>query len=346
MSVPPLDHLAVLSDDVGVIQHALENVPNRKTGYCTDDVSRAFMVALAYLRLYPSDKIAPRLASTYLSFLEHAQLDDGRFHNFMDYDRRWLDEIGTHDSCGRAIWALGYGVANAPTQAWRSVCMRLLDRTIPSLESLEYIRSRAYAALGLAHAGAALKDSKYSGALRYLADEILASYEAEASHDWRWFEGRMTYDNARLPEALIRAAQNLEERRYGEAGLASLAFYESVTIENGIHVPIGNDGWYFRGERRARYAQQPLEACAMVDAELAAFDLTGDAAHFATAELALEWYYGKNSRGITMANGGGCYDGLGEDDINLNMGAESTLALLSAAYATAARRARVLRAVR
>jgi hypothetical protein len=338
--------LAVLSDDVGVIQHALENVPNRKTGYCTDDVARAFMVALAYLRLSPSDKLGQRLASTYLSFLEHAQLDDGRFHNFMDYDRRWLDEIGTHDSCGRAIWALGYGVANAPTQTWRSVCTRLLDRTIPSLESLEYIRSRAYAALGFAHAYSALKDPKYKVALGYLASEVLAPYQATATEDWRWFEDRMTYDNARLPEALIRAGQALKESRYGEAGLAALAFYESVTIENGIHVPIGNDGWYVRGGPRARYVQQPLEACAMVDAELAAFDLTGDAGHFATAELALEWYYGKNSRGVTMANGGGCYDGLAEDAVNLNMGAESTLALLSAACTMAARRARVLRAVR
>jgi hypothetical protein len=192
----------------------------------------------------------------------------------------------------------------------------------------------------------ALRTKNYSDALRYLADEILASYEADADEEWPWFEDRMTYDNARLPEALLRAGQVLQEPRYGEVGLATLAFYESVTTESGVHVPIGNDGWYIRAGPRARYAQQPLEACAMVDAELAAFDLTGDAGHVAAAELALDWYYGKNSRGITMANGGGCYDGLSEDSINPNMGAESTLALLSAAFTMAARRARVLRAVR
>jgi hypothetical protein len=336
----------VLSDDVGVIQHALENVPNRKTGYCTDDVARAFMVVLAHLRLAPSDKPSQRLASTYLAFLQHAQLDDGRFHNFMDYDRRWLDEIGTHDSCGRAIWALGYGVAHAPVQTWRRVCATLLDRTLPSLEALEYVRSRAYAVLGFAHAQAARAESKYGEALRYLGGEILGAYQANAADDWPWFEDRMTYDNARLPEALIRAGQVLKDPRYGEAGIAALRFYESVTIENGMYVPIGNDGWYRRGGPRARYDQQPLEASAMVDAELAAFDVTGDAGHFAGAQLGLEWFYGKNSRGIVMANGGGCYDGLGEDAVNPNMGAESTLALLSAAYAMAARRARVLRAVR
>lgn len=336
----------MLTDDVGVIQHAVENVPNRTFGYCTDDVARAFMVALSYLRLTPTDKTSLRFASTYLAFLQHAQLDDGRFHNFMDYDRRWLDEIGTHDSCGRAIWALGYGLANAPSKGWRIVCGRLLERTVPSLELLEYLRSRAYAALGFAHAYAAVRDERYRDGLRYLADEILAAYDANAGDEWRWFENRMSYDNARLPEALIRAGQVLGEPRYGEAGLAALAFYEQVTIENGVYVPIGNEGWYERGGIRARYVQQPLEACAMVDAELAAFDATGDAVHFSTAELALEWYYGKNLRGIAMANGGGCYDGLAEDSVNGNMGAESTLALLSAASSMAARRARVLRAVR
>ena len=336
----------MLTDDVGIIQHALENVPNRKFGYCTDDVARAFMVVLAYLRLAPNDKLAARSASTYLAFLQHAQLDDGRFHNFMDYDRRWLDEVGTQDSCGRAIWGLGYGVANAPGKVTRRVCATLLDRTLPSLESLEYLRSRAYAALGFAYAYAASREQKYAAALRQLADSILAAYEATAEPAWPWFEETMTYDNARLPEALIRAGEALQEPRYGQTGLAALSFYESVTMENGIHVPIGNDGWYVRGGHRARYVQQPLEACAMVDAELAAFDATGAARHVSIAEAALEWYYGKNSRGVVMAAGGGCLDGLGEDSVNPNMGAESTLALLSAAYSMAARRARVLRAVR
>jgi hypothetical protein len=338
--------LVALSDDVGIAQHALETVPNRKFGYCTDDVARAFMVVLAHARLLPSERTNQRLASIYLSFLQHAQLDDGRFHNFMAYDRTWIDEIGTHDSCGRAIWALGYGVANAPTEPWRRVCGTLLDRALPSLESLEYIRSRAYAALGLADAHAAVNEPRYAAGLKYLADEILAVYDANGEEDWRWFEAAMTYDNARLPEALLRAGQVLSDARYTEAGLTTLKFYEGVTMENGIHVPIGNDGWYFRGGPRARYVQQPLEACAMVDAELAAFDATGAAAHFAAAEVALEWYVGKNSRGIAMAHGGGCYDGLGENDVNHNEGAESTLAFLAAAYAMALRRARVLRAVR
>ncbi len=322
------------------------SVPNRKTGYCTDDVSRAFVVTLEYLRVNPNDRLSARLASTYLAFLQHAQMDDGRFHNFMDYDRRWSDEVGTPDSCGRAIWALGFGLANAPTKPWRSVCATLLNRALASLGRLDFARSRAYAAIGLAHACAATNAPAYSDGLRMIAGELLDAYDAVASPEWQWFENAMSYDNARLPEAMIRAAGVLAEPRFREAGLSSLAFCERVTIEDGIYVPIGNDGWYHRDGRRARYAQQPLEAYAMVDAELAAFDLTGDARHYTNAELAMEWYHGKNSRGIEMAQGGGCYDGLEEGTVNYNMGAESTLAFLAAAAALAVRRARVLRAIR
>jgi hypothetical protein len=340
-----LEHLAVLSDDTGVIQHAVESVPNRSTGYCTDDVARAFMVVLARLRLAPRDELARRLASTYLSFLEAAQLDDGRFHNFMSYERNWLDDVGTQDSCGRAMWALGYGMRYAPTQAWRRVCRTLFERGLGAIDSFEFIHPRAYTLLGLSHAHAALRERPYVTAVRYLGDSLFNSYEAECSGDWEWFAPVMTYDNARLPEALIRAGSALSELRFGEVGLTALAFYERVTLGTGIFVPIGNQGWYPRGGSRAVYAQQPLEAVALIDAELAAFDATGDPQRFANAELGLAWYYGKNTRSETMAHGGGCYDGLDEHAINRNMGAESTLALLAGAYALGERQVRTLNAV-
>lgn len=334
-----------MSDDVGVIQHALDAIPNRKTGYCTDDIARAFIVVLQRMKLSPPDERAERLATTYLAYLEHAQLSDGRFHNFMGYDRRWLDKVGSQDSCGRAIWALGYGVAHAPSESWQRACRRLLDRAAASIESLEYLRSQAFAVLGLAHA--VPHDGGHAKALHYLAERLLASYAKARSGDWLWFEDILTYDNARLPEALLRAGQVLQEERFAEVGLASLGFYERVTIEDGVFVPIGNEGWYKRGRKRARYAQQPLEAYALVDAELAAFAVTRQSAHLANADRGLGWYYGKNSRGITVAAaGGGCYDGFGKATINHNMGAESTLALLAAAFTIAEHRLHVLRAVR
>jgi len=343
--LPSLEHLVALSDDTGIIQHACETVPNRATGYCTDDVARAFMVVLARLRTAPRDEIALRLASTYLSFLQSAQLRDGRFHNFMSYERTWLDDIGTQDSCGRAMWALGYGIRHAPTQAWRRVCRALFDRGLGAIDTFEYLHPRAYTMLGLAQAYETLRETPYAAALRYLGDGLANAFEAESSDDWPWFARAMTYDNARLPEALIRAGFALGDPRYAEIGAKTLAFYERVTILDGVFVPIGNRGWYERNGERALYGQQPLEACALIDAELAAFDATADGAHLANAELGLAWYYGKNSRAETMAHAGGCYDGLEEDAVNRNMGAESTLALLSGSYAMGERQTRTLRAV-
>jgi len=292
------------------------------------------------LQAVPRDELAARLASTYLSFLESAQLPDGRFHNFMSYSRAWLDDVGTQDSCGRAMWALGYGMRYAPSPAWRRLCATLFDRGLQSITTFEFVHPRAYALLGLSHSYAARHSGRDIAAMRYLADSLMGAYAEEHGDDWPWFVPVMTYDNARLPEALIRAGNALSDATYRETGLAALAFYERVTLETGVYVPIGNRGWYPRGGPRATYAQQPLEASALIDAELAAFDATADSACIVNAELGLAWFYGKNSRSETMAHGGGCYDGLDEHDVNRNMGAESTLALLAGAYAVGALRMR------
>ncbi len=344
--VPGLEHVVTLSDDVGIVQHATESVPNRSTGYCTDDVARAFMVTLARLRQVPQDAQAHRLAGIYLAFLHDAQIPDGRFHNFMSYDRTWLDAVGTHDSCGRAIWALGYGARFAPDAPWRRVCAAMLDRALTGIPWLTYERSEAYAMLGLAHAVAADGGAHLRSSLRHLADRSAARLDEATREEWVWFDECLTYDNARLPEALLRAASALDDAAYARVGLASLGFLEGVVFEGGCFVPIGNDGWYRRGGARARFAQQPLEAAAMVQAELAAHALTHEARYLTAAETAFAWFHGKNLLGVTMAQGGGCYDGLEHDGPNRNMGAESTLAYLAASYALAEARPSELRAAR
>ena len=343
---PSLDHVLTLTDGCGIIQHAFESIPNRSTGYCTDDVSRAFIVALMRGRVAPRDQEAARISSIYLSFLHDAQLADGRFHNFMSYDRGWLDAVGTHDSCGRALWSLGYGVRYAPTGAWRRVCRQLLDRGLQAIDWLDFPRAEAYAMIGLAHAAVAEAAPGYRSALRHLAERAVARFNDSRDEGWTWFEDIMTYDNARLPEALIKAGLALEDTTFVDVGREALDFYEGIVFEDGIFVPIGNDGWYRKGGPRARFAQQPLEAVAMVDAELTAFAIDQDPSRLIGAELALAWYYGKNSLGVAIASGGGCYDGLDTMGVNRNMGAESTLAHLAAAYALAEHRQSVLRIAR
>jgi hypothetical protein len=345
---PSLDHLIALSDDTGIVQHAVLDVPNRSTGYCTDDVARAFIVACLASSHERLRTDALRLARIYLSFLHDAQLPDGRFHNFMSFDRKWLDEAGSEDSIGRAIWALGVGVRCAPKASWRSLCDEMVMRAAPRALDFTFLRARAYAALGLTQVYDATGRTRtdLAAILRQLGDALMTAHASASCAGWDWFEDVMTYDNARLPEACLRIGIVLDDRRLIDLGLQTLRFYESVSVEDRTFVPIGNMGWHERGGRRARYGQQPLEAAAMVDAALVAQAATGEIRYRRLAETALEWFYGRNSRDAVMASGGGCFDGLEELGVNRNMGAESTLAYLAGALVMAQPATEVLRIAR
>ncbi len=342
--------MAALSDDTGIIQHATHDVPNRSTGYCTDDVARAYAVALAALEAEPQSAVAARMATTYLAFLHDAQTADGRFHNFMGFDRAWLDTVGSEDSFGRAMRALGYAMRYAPRASWRSVSKQLFDRAFGALDSLSYPRARAYALVGLADAweaeGRPEGSRSYAVAMRAQADALKACYMDARDGGWQWFEESLTYDNARLPEAMLRAGLALRDDELVAIGLRTFGFYERTTVEHGIFVPIGNDGWYRRGGPRARYGQQPLEAAALIDAALAAREATGDPAFGAAAQVGLEWFYGRNSAGAVLVRRGGCADGIEASGPSANMGAESTLAYLASSYALQIRPVKVLEVAR
>jgi hypothetical protein len=333
---PVLDHLVTMTDDVGMFQHARFDVPNRSFGYCTDDVARALMVAIEATRDRATEQIGARLVTTYLAFLYDAQLPDGWFHNFMGYDRRWQDNRGTHDSLGRAIWGLGHCIARAPRDAWRRVAREQLHAAIPHVSGLPHLRSLAYSALGLAAvATAEPADARITDALRAAVAPISAAYRAVATPEWRWCEEMMTYDNARLCEALIRAGVVLGDHALVREGREMLAFYAGIVVEDGMFVPIGNDGWYRRGGPRARFGQQPLEAAALVSASLAAHAATGDAAYQTLAGIAGDWYFGRNTHRFLMVTNGGCRDGIDPTGVSPNMGAESTLAYLMSAISLA-----------
>ncbi|MEO6991690.1 MAG: hypothetical protein ABI346_06875 [Candidatus Baltobacteraceae bacterium] len=343
---PALTHLAALTDEVGVIQHATYDIPNRSTGYCTDDVARAFIVTCLAGSFPALRAEAERLGRIYLSFLFDAQRGDGRFHNFMSYERRWLDETGTEDSNGRAIWALGVGARSARREGWRELCGSMLAKALPAVSKFRYPRARAFAALGIVEAiRADVEPERGRALLSQIAEGLQARFRRERRAGWDWFENELTYDNARLCEALIRIGSVCEDPEAAELGLRTLRFYERVVFDGATFVPIGNQGWYVRGGERALYGQQPLEATATIDAELAAYEATGDMAHRAFAGRALAWFFGENSRGLPLVLGDGCRDGLEAYGPNANMGAESTLAYLAGALVLARpRRSVVLRA--
>ncbi len=344
---PVLDHLVTMTDDVGIFQHARFDVPNRSFGYCTDDVSRALIVAIEATRDRATEQIGAKLVTTYLAFLFDAQLPDGWFHNFMGYDRRWQDHRGTHDALGRAMWGLGHCVLRSPRDAWRRVAREQFDAALPHVAGLYHVRSLAYAALGLvAVAAAEPGDAKILDALRAAVTPIAAAYRSVSQPGWQWCEEVMTYDNARLCEALIRAGAVLGDYALLRDGLAMLDFYASVVIEDGTFVPIGNDGWYPRGGVRARFGQQPLEAAALVAAALAAYAATGEPRYETLAGIAGDWYFGRNTHGFLMVTNGGCRDGIDDNGVSPNMGAESTLAYLMSALALADSQQQPLRIAR
>jgi predicted dehydrogenase len=332
--MPTIDLRALqrMTDDTGLFQHAIYSVPDPNHGYCIDDNARALIAALLHSRLRGHDERTLPI-HTYLAFLTYAFNEEtGRFRNFMAYDRRWLEAAGSEDSQGRALWALGLASAMTSSADVAQLAEHLFVRAMPAAASFDAIRSRAFALLGLVPFAEAHPEHQQAVALRdYLAEALLEAYHAHATDDWPWWEDIVTYDNAKLSHALLRAGQAMQRRDMIEAGLTSLAWLVEVqTSDAGCLSIIGNDGWLHHDGRRAPFDQQPLEAYALVDACLDAATITADEAWAATAWWAFRWFHGENDLGKALHDPqtGGCQDGLQPNEPNKNQGAESVLAYL------------------
>jgi hypothetical protein len=326
-------HLLTMVDDVGIIQHADGVVPLRSSGYCTDDVARLAIVALGLGRTTGAEAYDRVLARS-LGFLRHAwSAEDRGMRNFMSYDRRWLDPPHVGDHFGRSAWALGEVVAAAPVPALLEPSLALLREMLPALAEQRSPRTIAFAALGLARAGAELVGGEGTEVLGVLAARLADQQRVNGSADWYWAEDVLAYDNGRLPQALIAAGMRLGDGALVSEGMRSLGWYEG---ELGIAGPwlhlVGHRGRR-RGEpREGGGDEQPLDAAALVEAEVEAFLATGDEAHARHAVRAFEWFLGRNrlQRAVYDFATGGCHDGIGASSVNRNEGAESTLAYLQA----------------
>ncbi len=333
---PPFDltHLMRLTDDTGLIQHAKYIVPNRHTGYCLDDNARALMVCAGAFSLL-RDEEAKKLISTYFSFVHFTQNPDGRFRNFIDYQRHFLDETGSDDSFGRAFWALGYLIWRPPRDAYRSLAFECFQKALPHVRGLN-LRGKALAMLGLAaYLRCYQGDESVAGLLRECADHLLALYKKVAGDDWRWFEDIVCYDNGIMPMALFQTYALLREERYLQAARETLEFLEKSLIHEGRLSIIGSNGWYKRGGPRAQYDQQPIDATAMVLAYQSAYWVTQDKAYLRKMRLAFGWFLGENDMGMSLYDHEtkGCADGLQPEGVSLNQGGESTVSFLMALLA-------------
>ena len=326
---PPLAHLKRLTDDTGLFQHANFIIPNRRHGYCTDDNARAALVMLKYYRLYAEPE-ALRLFEIYLSFVCHAQNPDGTVHNFMDFNRNWWTNEPASDALGRVLWAFGAVVATPPSPNYLSIIKNCFDTSAHLIPELS-LRQKAYAIFGLADY---LKQfpgaSEIKRLLTITADSLVAAYEETRSADWHWFENILAYDNAIFPEALFVAALSLSKKKYLDIAEKTCDFLLRNTY-NGKHFSfIGCNGWYVKGQKKAAFDQQPIEAASTVTMLGAAFEATVNQKYLDLQRKAFDWYLGENDLHTAVYNfrTKGCYDALGPGGVNINQGAESMVSFL------------------
>ena len=329
-----LSHLKRLTDDTGLIQHAKYIVPDRHTGYCLDDNSRALMLCAWANFLVQSDE-AKELVSTYFSFTQYMQNPDGNFRNFIDYQRHFLDEKGSDDACGRALWALGYIIWRPPRNAYRSLARECFFKALTHVRGLN-LRGKALAMLGLtAYLRCYQGDESCTALLKECADYLLALYKDVATEDWKWFETIICYDNGIIPMALFQTFEILREDKYLQVAKETLDFLEKATSLNGRFSLVGTRGWYKKGGDRAQYDQQPIDATAMVLAYQSAYRATQDKEYLKKMRRAFGWFLGENDMGMSLYDHEtkGCADGLLLEGVSLNQGGESTVSFLMALLA-------------
>lgn len=328
---PKLDHLRRMTDKFGMFQHACYLVPDFKHGYCVDDNARALVIAIKHFRINNKPEIL-ELLNTYLAFVRYCQNPDGSFRNFVSVDRRFLDEVGSHDCQGRALWGLGHVIAYAPME-YQAIAKECFDMALPVLPELN-LRGAAYAMLGIYR-----YLDKYPGALDLrnglgmLADRLVEHYDAARADEWDWYEPVLAYDNGVVPRALWRATDALGNDRYVEVANKTTDWLFQQSIRDGRLSLIGSNGWYRRGDKeRAQFDQQPIDASALVSLAAAAYQVTKEQKYLRQMRMAYDWFLGSNDIGAAMYDfrSGGCADGLTPNGPSGNQGAESLLAFLHA----------------
>jgi glycosyltransferase involved in cell wall biosynthesis len=331
-----LAHLHALTDDTGLIQHATFDVPRYGEGYCLDDNARALLLMTlmedSSSALLRSSRVA---AARYLAFVAYAfNRDTGRFRNFMAYSRRWVEDVGSEDSHGRAVWALGTVVGRSADPSRQGLARELFQAALPPLTSFSSPRAWAYSLLGIEEYLRAFRGDSGAQSLRQaLVEKLVELHRVHASPDWPWFEDFLTYSNARLSQAMIISGEAMGSPEVSALGLRTLGWLADGQVSpDGCFAPVGSNGFQHRGSAKAEFDQQPVEAGAMVSACLDALRVTGDPRWAKYGRRAFDWFLGHNHLRLPVydAATGGCRDGLHPERRNENQGAESTLSFLLA----------------
>jgi hypothetical protein len=325
-------HFVAMCDDTGLFQHAVHSIPDRSHGYCVDDNARALLVA-CMLNVPGEQRLPEVLTARLAAFVQHAwNPESRRFRNFMSFDRRWLEERGSEDSHGRTLWALGECARSDASPSRRRWALALFAAALPAVESFHSPRAWAFTLLGLEGYCVAAAEDSAAGQLRILlADRLMALLSAVETPDWVWFEVGLSYDNARLPHALIAAGLSTGIEAYVAAGLRSLRWLMKLqTSDSDMFRPVGSESFGDTRRQPRAFDQQPLEATAAISACLAAWRADGDPKWRADATRAFAWFFGKNDLSAPLIDRelGACRDGLHPDRANENRGGESVVSYL------------------
>uniref|UniRef100_A0A832G825 Glycosyltransferase n=1 Tax=Ignavibacterium album TaxID=591197 RepID=A0A832G825_9BACT len=326
-------YLKKLTDSTGILQHAKYSIPNFHDGYCLDDNARALILTVLLENTSFYDEEIKNLQETYAAFLNYA-FDEKlkQFRNLLSYEKKWFEEKGSEDSNGRALWALGTIINRSKNQQLQNWAADIFIRAITNVEHFTSPRAWAFILLGITEYLSKFSGDRFVNQLRDEFEKRLINlFKTVSSNDWKWFENYLTYSNAKLSLGLITSGMNFGNQEALSIGLESLRWLCDVQKSaSGNFAPIGNDGFYHRGQKRAWYDQQPIEAFATAAASLKAYEATKDNIWLKEARLAFEWFLGRNDNQIALVehNSGACRDGLHIDRVNSNMGAESTLSYL------------------
>ncbi|MEJ7678046.1 MAG: glycosyltransferase [Segetibacter sp.] len=323
------EHVKNLTDDTGIIQHAIFNIPNRKEGYCIDDNSRALLLCVLACKDKKNQAALLPLLHVYLSFIHYMQTGNGEFKNFMSYTKFCEEERGSEDSFGRTIMALGYLANEGPSHMLIKTGAEIFTKACKHIHKLVSIRGIANSVVGICqYIKYNYPDDLKRDLVIELADKMVGMYEKNKRNNWHWFEPVLTYDNAILPLALLNAYEVTTDEVYMTVALEAMRFLESKVFHYGIVSPIGNDGWFERGGTSAKFDQQGIDVMALVLFYQQAFRLTRNKKYLSRMYQSYQWFLGKNDLNLSLHDPitGGCADGLHSEGINLNQGAESTLA--------------------
>jgi glycosyltransferase involved in cell wall biosynthesis len=336
-TLPPINlhYLRMLTDETGVVQHTNYGIPDYAHYYSADDAARALVAYAHYFNLFMDESVLP-LVDRCLAFLIHARQEGGWFYNYMNYRKEFPIQELSQDTFGRCLWGLGSMALLIRNCDQRQLAGDLLEAGLAQLSRLSYTRPQAYSALGLAaHLTQHPTAEAVKTGLRLIADQLLNSYRANSAPSWQWFEKFLTYDNARLPQALLLAYTHLAEPAYLDVALNSLDFLIRVQYHDGYFDLIGNQGWYVQGEEKALFCQQPLDAGALTESCLLAWEISGQQKYIEMAYAAFQWYLGRNRLNKALYNPltGACADGLAPEGPSKNKGAEPIISFLLAQLA-------------